>query len=86
MSFVGLTISGFSRAKMAKVDSLSHTHLVLNESTSTALQPLADQDPSREELHGRKHTHTHAGTQTDTQRDRGDAVNTEAGSPGKQKN
>lgn len=35
---------------MAKVDSLSHTHLVRNESTSTALQPLADQDPSRDEL------------------------------------
>ena len=65
---VGLTISGFSRAKMAKVDSLSHTHLVLNESTSTALQPLADQDPSREELHGRKtHTHTHTHTRTHTQ-------------------
>lgn len=52
----GLTRSDWSRAKMAKVDSLSHTHLVRNESTSTALQPLADQDPSREEL-----THTHRG-------------------------
>lgn len=57
-SVAALTMSGFSRAKMAKVDSLSHTHLVLNESTSTALQPLADQDPSREELHEDKHTHT----------------------------
>lgn len=43
-------MSGFSRAKMAKVESLSHTHLVLNESTGTALQPLADHDPSSEEL------------------------------------
>lgn len=43
-------MSGFSRAKMAKVESLLHTHLVLNESTGTALQPLADHDPSSEEL------------------------------------
>lgn len=57
-----LTMSGFSRAKMAKVDSLSHTHLVRNESTSTALQPLADQDPSREELHTHSHARTQAGT------------------------
>lgn len=71
---------------MAKVDSLSHTHLVLNESTSTALQPLADQDPSREELHGRKHTHARRHTDRHTQRDRSDAVNTEAGSPGHPKN
>ena len=35
---------------MAKVERLSHTHLVLNESTSTALQPRADHDPSSEEL------------------------------------
>ena len=47
-------MSGFSRAKMAKVDSLSHTHLVLNESSGTALQPLADQDPSSEELRKRE--------------------------------
>ena len=93
-----LTMSGFSRAKMAKVDSLSHTHLVLNESTSTALQPLADQDPSREELHGRKthtHTHTRTPTQTDThththaerereRRRRSDAVNIET-APAKRK-
>lgn len=36
---------------MAKVETLSHTHLVLNEWTGTALQLRADQDPSREELH-----------------------------------
>ena len=36
---------------MAKVERLSHTHLVLNESTTTALQLRADQVPSREELH-----------------------------------
>ena len=59
---------------MAKVDSLSHTHLVLNESTSTALQPLADQDPSREELHGRK---THTDTHAHAHRQKGDAVNIE---------
>ncbi|TNN57626.1 hypothetical protein EYF80_032156 [Liparis tanakae] len=54
---------------MAKVDSLSHTHLVRNESTSTALQPLADQDPSREELHGRrgKHTREGEGAESDAQ-------------------
>lgn len=77
---------------MAKVDSLSHTHLVLNKSTGTALQPLADQDPSSDELetHTRRHARTQ-GTrgqkdkQTDTQthRTRGDAVNVEAGSPGR---
>lgn len=72
---------------MAKVDSLSHTHLVLNESTSTALQPLADQDPSREELkthtQARTQPHTHTNTWTDrqTHRERSDAVNIEAGSP-----
>lgn len=62
-----LTMSGFSRAKMAKVDSLSHTHLVRNESTSTALQPLADQDPSREELHTHSHARTQAGRHARTQ-------------------
>lgn len=31
---------------------LSHTHLVLNEWTGTALQLRADHEPSREELHG----------------------------------
>lgn len=45
-----LTISGLSRAKMAKVDSLSHTHLVRNELTDTALQLRVDQEPSSEEL------------------------------------
>lgn len=50
---------------MAKVESLSHTHLVRNESTGTALQPLADQDPSREEL---EYTYTEA--RTDGQKDR----------------
>lgn len=72
---VGLTISGFSRAKMAKVDSLSQEHLVLNESTSTVLQPLADQDPSREELHerntrARTHTYTQRETHTQAQREK----------------
>lgn len=46
-----LTESKLTRAKMAKVERLSHTHLVLNEWTGTALQLRADQDPSREELH-----------------------------------
>lgn len=46
-----LTESKLTRAKMAKVEMLSHTHLVLNEWTGTALQLRADQDPSREELH-----------------------------------
>jgi hypothetical protein len=58
---VGLTMSGFSRAKMAKVDSLSHTHLVLNESTTTALQFRADQVPSREELHRAEERETTTG-------------------------
>lgn len=73
---------------MAKVDSLSHTHLVLNESTGTALQPLADQDPSSDELE--THTRRHARkaradrkTNRQTHRTRGDAVNVEAGSPGR---
>lgn len=47
----GLTESKLTRAKMAKVETLSHTHLVLDEWTGTALQLRADQDPSREELH-----------------------------------
>lgn len=47
----GLTESKLTRAKMAKVETLSHTHLVRNEWTGTALQLRADQDPSREELH-----------------------------------
>lgn len=75
---VGLTISGFSRAKMAKVDSLSQEHLVLNESTSTVLQPLADQDPSREELHERNtraRTHVHTQTHTHKHKEKSDAVN-----------
>lgn len=79
---VGLTISGFSRAKMAKVDSLSQEHLVLNESTSTVLQPLADQDPSREELHerntrarARTHTRTHRERHTHKHKEKSDAVN-----------
>lgn len=46
-----LTESKLTRAKMAKVETLSHTHLVRNEWTGTALQLRADQDPSREELH-----------------------------------
>lgn len=50
---------------MAKVESLSHTHLVRNESTGTALQPLADQDPSREELEC-----TYRDARTDGQKDR----------------
>lgn len=52
----GLTESKLTRAKMAKVEMLSHTHLVLNEWTGTALQLRADHEPSREELHegGRK--------------------------------
>lgn len=49
-----LTISGLSRAKMAKVDSLSHTHLVRNELTDTALQLRVDQEPSSEELRREK--------------------------------
>lgn len=48
-----LTESKLTRAKMAKVEMLSHTHLVLNEWTGTALQLRADHEPSREELHGR---------------------------------
>lgn len=81
-----LTISGFSRAKMAKVDSLSHTHLVRNESTSTALQPLADQDPSREELrthsHARRQAGRRAGTQAHTHahKEKRDAVNEDSSS------
>lgn len=47
----GLTESKLTRAKMAKVEMLSHTHLVLNEWTGTALQLRADHEPSREELH-----------------------------------
>lgn len=47
-----LTESKLARAKMAKVEMLSHTHLVLNEWTGTALQLRADHEPSREELHG----------------------------------
>lgn len=35
---------------MAKVESLSHKHLVVLESTGTALQPRADQEPSNDEL------------------------------------
>lgn len=46
-----LTESKLTRAKMAKVEGLSHTHLVLNEWTGTDLQLRADQEPSREELH-----------------------------------
>lgn len=46
-----LTESKLTRAKMAKVERLSHTHLVLNEWTGTALQLRVDQDPRREELH-----------------------------------
>jgi len=45
-----LTTSGLRRAKMAKVESLSHKHLVVLESTGTALQPRADQEPSNDEL------------------------------------
>ncbi len=45
-----LTTSGLRRAKMAKVESLSHKHLVVLESTGTVLQPRADQEPSNEEL------------------------------------
>ena len=48
---IRLTTSGFDRAKMAKVESPSHTHLVLNESIGTALQFRGDQEPSRERLH-----------------------------------
>lgn len=36
---------------MAKVESPSHTHLVLNESIGSALQFRGDHDPSRERLH-----------------------------------
>lgn len=39
---------------MAKVDSLSHTHLVRNELTGTALQLRVDQEPSSEELRREK--------------------------------
>lgn len=39
---------------MAKVDSLSHTHLVRNELTDTALQLRVDQEPSSEELRREK--------------------------------
>lgn len=46
-----LTESKLTCAKMAKVERLSHTHLVRNESTATALQLRADHDPSREDLH-----------------------------------
>ena len=46
-----LTESKLMRAKMAKVEGLSHTHLVLNEWTGTDLQLRADHEPSSEELH-----------------------------------
>lgn len=41
---------------MANVESLSHKHLVVLESTGTALQPRTDQEPSNDELRSGERT------------------------------